>query len=132
MQTFLPYPDYIASMRCLDRIRLGNQIWREGKTLLGGGWPNHPVSKMWKGYEHQLCLYCVAGLYALAERGHHYPTWFAYFNEQMLHVPFTPPPPWLGDERLHSSHRANLLRKDEDYYSQFGWTEEPTEGYYWP
>lgn len=41
-------------------------------------------------------------------------------------------PPWLGDDRVHSSHRANLLRKDFEHYSQFGWSEHPQEGYYWP
>lgn len=42
-------------------------------------------------------------------------------------------PWWLGDERLHSSHRGRLLYKDPDWYSQFGWSEEPIEtGYWWP
>lgn len=41
-------------------------------------------------------------------------------------------PPWLGDERVHSSHRANLLRKKYAHYSQFGWKETPVKGYYWP
>ena len=25
-------------------------------------------------------------------------------------------PPWWGDERVHASHRATLLRKDPDWY----------------
>jgi hypothetical protein len=41
-------------------------------------------------------------------------------------------PPWLGDERLHASHRANLLRKSAGYYRRFGWTESPDMPYYWP
>ena len=40
-------------------------------------------------------------------------------------------PHWLGDEEFHSSHRANLLRKDIQFYSQFGWTENPTDPYMW-
>ena len=40
-------------------------------------------------------------------------------------------PHWLGDVRFHSSHRANLLRKDYEYYSQFGWTENPKSPYVW-
>ena len=40
-------------------------------------------------------------------------------------------PPWIGDERLHSSHRSNLLRKDEKFYSQFNWTEPHDMPYYW-
>lgn len=34
-------------------------------------------------------------------------------------------PPWWGDEELHSSHRANLLRKDPEYYEKFEWTDTP-------
>jgi hypothetical protein len=73
MQTFLPHPDYFESMRCLDKSRLGNQVWREGITLIRGGWPNHPASKMWRGHEYHLGLYLLAGVEALKERGKDYP-----------------------------------------------------------
>merc|ERR1719424_116314 len=32
-------------------------------------------------------------------------------------------PPWLGDARFHSSHRAVLLQKDAAHYGAFGWAE---------
>jgi hypothetical protein len=41
-------------------------------------------------------------------------------------------PWWLGDDRLHSSHRSNLLRKDYGYYSKFGWDEPDNIEYFWP
>jgi len=41
------------------------------------------------------------------------------------------PPNWLGNEKFHSSHRANLLRKDFLYYSQFEWSENPESPYVW-
>jgi hypothetical protein len=40
-------------------------------------------------------------------------------------------PPWWGHRPLHSSHRANLLRKDPAHYGRFGWTEEPSTTYHW-
>ena len=40
-------------------------------------------------------------------------------------------PSWLGKEEFHSSHRANLLRKDFEYYSQFNWQENPDNPYVW-
>ncbi len=40
-------------------------------------------------------------------------------------------PSWWGDSELHATHRANLLRKDADYYSRFGWSEMPRNGYLW-
>jgi hypothetical protein len=32
-------------------------------------------------------------------------------------------PHWLGKDLFHSSHRANLLRKDSGFYSKFNWNE---------
>lgn len=132
MQTFLPYPDYYQALECLDDRRLRNQVFREGKTLINGKWPHHPASKMWRGHYHHLALYCLEGLRVLRARGRAYPEWEQYYRVLRETFPDNGPPPWLGDERLHSSHRANLLRKDPDWHSQFGWTEEPTEGYWWP
>ncbi len=171
MQTFVPLSSFAASADKLDIVRLRNQFYREGLTLIRGGWPNHPASKMWRGYESALALYLLACADELTERGFYYPQHIA---EVMLFLPNgnrnadIELPPWIGDERVHSSHRANLLRKGiEDrtfklyrsegprlkkhwdtevyeriwrkhgqpesyWYGQFGWTETPTEGYYWP
>jgi len=41
-------------------------------------------------------------------------------------------PWWLGVEIFHSKHRATLLAKNFEYYSQFGWSEEPKWEYWWP
>jgi hypothetical protein len=139
MQTFLPHPDYLQSMRCLDKLRLGNQVWREGMTLIRGGWPNHPASKMWKGYQYHLGLYLLSGLEALSERGKEYPHIREnIFIEMSKHIN-RGAPPWLGDERIHASHRRALLYKNRDWYSRFGWTEKPDIpnekgklNYYWP
>jgi hypothetical protein len=42
-------------------------------------------------------------------------------------------PDWFGGV-IHSTHRANLIRKDPEYYSKFGWfeNENPDMPYYWP
>ena len=40
-------------------------------------------------------------------------------------------PPWLGTDMFHSSHRANLLRKDLEYYSNQGWVEDSDNPYAW-
>jgi hypothetical protein len=41
-------------------------------------------------------------------------------------------PPWVGDDRVHASHRSNLLRKDLEYYSKYRWKEPRDMEYYWP
>lgn len=139
MQVFLPYPDFARSVSCLDPSRLGNQIYRECLTLVRGGWPNHPASRMWQGYEYWLCEYALEGLQELTRRGKHYPQHYETFERLQKDFEKSPLPWWLGDDRLHSSHRAALLYKDYRWYSQFGWTEETpipnSKGslpYFWP
>ena len=62
MQTFLPYPDYAASAKVLDRQRLGKQRVENLqiiKALLDPtyGWQNHPAVKMWRGHIISCLLY---------------------------------------------------------------------------
>lgn len=132
MQTFLPLPNYLDSMRCLDKSRLGNQVWREGLTLIRGGWSNHPASKMWRGHEYHLGLYLLAGLLVLKERGKDYSSIREKVYIEMEKHSNTGEPTWFGNDKLHSSHRSNLLRKDPVWYGQFGWTEPSDLPYFWP
>lgn len=135
MQTFLPYADFAKCAQVLDDSRLGNQCYNEGITLFNGKWRDHPASKMWRGHEWYLGQYILACANELKERGKPV-LWVPHYVRQWCYImkwtSDQPVPPWLGDERVHSSHRANLLRKDPDWYGQFEWTEEPAEGYYWP
>ncbi len=134
MQTFLPYPDIAAAVACLDNRRLGKQrvealqvlnalaAEREGRPY---GWLHHPCVRMWRGHDGLLAAYLNAAIDEWERRG---------FRNA---IPRRPPadlalPPWWGDERLHASHRPNLLRKDPRHYGRFGWSEPPNLPYYWP
>jgi len=133
MQTFLPLPTYYESMKCLDKSRLGNQVWREGLTLLRGKWPNHPASRMWRGHEYHLGLYLLAGCDVLHKRtGKCYPEIREKIRVEMAKHKNTGPPPWLGNDEFHASHRSNLLRKDPTWYGQFNWPQPPDLPYIWP
>lgn len=133
MQTFLSLPSYYESMKCLDKSRLGNQVWREGLTLIRGGWPHHPASKMWRGHEFDLGLYLLEGCKVLFERsGKAYVDVVAKIMTEMVKFPRSGPPKWLGDATFHASHRSNLLRKDPKWYGQFGWAEPSDLPYIWP
>ena len=134
MQTFLPYPDYYRSAQCLDPSRLGNQMYREGLTLLRGKWANPPASKMWAGSRAHLCRYLLACCDVLAYRGLPYPQHRAEILRALATYADTEPnlPAWLGCEYFHAAHRSSLLGKDPDHYSQFGWTEPLGIPYYWP
>lgn len=136
MQTFLPVENFSLSMSFLDNVRLGNQIYREGKTLLDGKWPNHPACKMWVGHERTLAYYCLSGVQEMLTRKYWKDEvivrWHSYFQDKIAALPDTGPPSWLGDDKLHSSHRSNLLRKDPEHYGKFGWQEPDNLPYVWP
>ncbi len=130
MQTFLPYSDFRKSAKVLDYRRLGKQrvealqIYK-ALTLPDYGWDNHPIVKMWRGYEDALLEYKNVMIQEWIDRG---------FNNNMnidkkTETPIYPP--WLGNEELHASHRSNLLKKDFEYYSRFNWAEKPGQGYVW-
>lgn len=134
MQTFLPYPSFRRSMACLDPSRLGNQVYREALTLIRGGWPNHPASLMWRGYEQALALYGLAGLDELLRRGKDYHHHRAEFEAYLARADLVsiPMPPWLGCRAFHRSHRSNLVRKDPGWYRRFFPTVPADLPYVWP
>ncbi len=133
MQTFLPYPDFQQTVKCLDWRRLGKQRV-EAKQILSvisptyqhRGWINHPAAKMWRGYSCALTIYMNACIQEWIKRG---------YNNTMQVIPVQYEvvyPPWLGNEHFHASHRSNLLRKDAIWYGQFGWLEHRDLPYVWP
>jgi len=136
VQTFLPYPSFQDSARCLDWRRLGKQRVEAMLILFiirGEGWQSwksHPAVKMWRGYEAELVRYGVVVCDEWIARGYRDTTRPRLLD--MMPTSDRGAPPWLGDPRLHSSHRSNLLRKDLDYYSRFGWAEPPDLPYFWP
>jgi hypothetical protein len=109
VQVFLPDKDFVRSVQSLDPTRLGNQIYREAKTLLAGGWKNHPCAKMWSEYKPALAVYCLCGLAELSRRGKDYTKHCDFFKTYL--TPQIDMPPWLGNEKLHKSHRRALLLK---------------------
>ena len=133
MQTFLPYADLELSVKVLDYRRLGKQrveTFQVLNILLDRtptkGWRNHPVTRMWTGYEEALKLYQNYTINEWVSRG--------YRNTMKLEevdLEDVIMPPWFGVESFHQSHRSNLLRKDYEYYSQF--FNEPSDlEYLWP
>jgi hypothetical protein len=138
MQTFLPYPDFIESVKVLDSKRLGKQrleAYQILRTLKGEtqGWKNHPAVRMWRGYTRALGFYhdcCIQewkdrGFKNTFEKNH-----IAIVGDGHLQIHFLMPD-WIGNEDFHRSHRANLVRKaPEIYVPLFGCL--PPEPYVWP
>ena len=131
MQTFLPYPDFEKTAKCLDYRRLGKQRVEAKQILdcLAGrsmGWKNHPAVKMWAGFENALEWYYNNIVREWIFRG--------YKNNMTLYAlsKDISMPNWFGSENFHAAHRSNLLRKSLEHYSQFGWTESSNLEYVWP
>lgn len=133
MQTFLPYADFTQSVKVLDYRRLGKQrveTFQVLNILLDRtptkGWRNHPVTKMWTGYEEALKLYQNYTILEWIDRGYKNTMKFEDVDHSSLIYPI-----WFGQDAFHRSHRSNLLRKDYDYYSQY--FDEPSDlEYHWP
>jgi hypothetical protein len=88
---------------------------------------------MWKGFEMALGAYGKAVCAEWIRRGYQDTT-----REKIESLLQRCPkqrrlrPCWLGDERLHASHRSSLLRKLPEHYSRFGWKEPDDMPYFWP
>ena len=118
MQVFMPYPCLEQSIRCLDPDRLGNQVYREGLSLLRGGWSNHPASKLWINYKPALAQYCIYGLRELVKRRSKPPSHLSLLHEFKRYTrhPIILPP-FIGYTDFHISHQDNLIFKYPEYYA---------------
>lgn len=140
MQTFIPVPDFAGSASLLDRQRLGKQRV-ETLQIMGAlvdpakGWQNHPATRMWRGHEGALGLYQVATVGEWLSRGYRdtcLAKTFALLDGIELPDSSFELPAWWGDERVHLSHQANLVRKDPGLYGELFPGVEPMDGYHWP
>lgn len=147
MQTFLPLPSFKESAAVLDNKRLGKQRVECKQILLclglpvgehvpkKAGWRNHPAVRMWAGYEVQLAAYSAVMCREWRRRGFRdtlLVQFLAIWHELASGCERICYPPWFGDTDFHASHRSNLLRKDFEHYSQFGWVEPIDLPYLWP
>lgn len=144
MNTFAPYPDLARSAASLDRVRLWKQVieaeqlvnvltgetahWKNPKA-----WTNHPAAVMWRGAVNGLKAYFNAVLVECLSKARGINTGrYRPYDLTGDGVPFPAMPWWWGEDGVHASHRANLLRKDPVWYGAFGWAESPDLPHVWP
>lgn len=147
MQTFLPYPSFSESARCLDNRRLGKQRVECKQLLLALGvpvgehrpqpsaWSRHPAARMWQRFPVALCSYAMAVCREWRGRGFQdilLPQFVATMDRIVWLDANGAYPNWIGWDSFHASHRSNLLRKDRAWYGQFGWLESADLPYVWP
>lgn len=132
MQTFLVTRDPYQSARYLDPKRLFSQVY-EGIHILASlqnmegqlinpkrSVINHPVARMWDGYEPGLWAYCMAHYDVWSETHGHQPNSINYQNLLLLATPKRGGIPPAIITRI-PAYRDLLMSKDPVFYSQWGW-----------
>jgi hypothetical protein len=90
---------------------------------------------MWRGHELALAEYAEIMCAAWRNRGFKdtlREQFRAVCDRLLSSSRWHSSPNWLGYDRLHASHRSNLLRKDARHYGQFEWQEPADLPYWWP
>lgn len=146
MQTFLAYPSYFNSAKCLDNKRLGKQrveVLQILSTLAKGPyqdngkltpWYNHPAVKMWKNYEHSLIDYGMTICEEWIDRGFKDSCYckIINFRNKFKGLYNNEPIIWLTPE-FCLSHQSNLLRKLPSHYRPIFGPDVPDNlPYVWP
>ncbi len=132
VQTFLPHPDFEASVRALDQKRMGKQRVEviqvvRALTVPDYAWRHHPAALMWRGHEEALGRYGLACCEAWVDLGHGdtcagtiaadlATAGVTAIRSQQELAEAGALPPWLGDPDLHRSHQSALVRKDPEFY----------------
>lgn len=140
MNTFLPTQDFAESAAALATKRLGKQRLEALtllRTLLGrsAAFGDHPVAALWRGHEPALARYGLIMATEWRRRGladSALPQIAELAHQLVGYGRAIVDPPWVGDERVHASHRAALLAEDTDHYRALGWVELPSEELFWP
>jgi hypothetical protein len=149
VQTFLPYADFAASAAALDDLRLGKQRVEalqvlRALTRVGYGWKRHPAVRMWAGHAEGVAAYGLAVCQEWATVRGRADTCAGTIGADLAAPGLPPPrtqaelaaahrlPDWLGDERVHRSHRAALVRKDPGFYGPLFPGADPELPYFWP
>ena len=130
-------PDWVLTALQLDNARHNKQITEALQIYTAiidpeYGWQKHPTVNRWRPNKEALLVYGMI-MYAIWRKKLHDglrggkldhksgEKIFELLNKITTKIQY---PEW--PEEVYASHRACLLAKDYDYYSQFGWKEKPT------
>lgn len=141
MQTFLTHESYAQTALNLDNKRLGKQRVEtlqilNALRLPNYGWKHHPAVKMWAGHEFSLCDYGITMCKEWIRRGFN-DTCALKIDAISREIYFShnrriDKPWWVFDERVHRSHRSNLIRKEPEYYRHLFPGVPDNLPYFWP
>jgi hypothetical protein len=126
MQTFIPYPSFSHTAKCLDTRRLGKQIvearqiydilFRPETSKATVAQQHHPIVSIWRHWVFQNQDTLAGYVTALNEE------WYRRFHYWHAAASFIPPKPEFQSiypdlpEAFHFAHRSALVAKDFDHY----------------
>lgn len=91
-------------------------------------WENHPAVRMWRGYELALAKYGLAICDEWIRRGFKDNVCLDFFENNCLENDIDYEieyPGWMTNQQaiydFCYSHRANLMRKDPEFYGKYNW-----------
>lgn len=121
----LPHPHLAASARTFDNGELLRQVdlARAALIELNAGKHYKARTLMWLGYRLGLTDYLNRLIIEAMARGYATSPYVEIPKNMERHIRL---PPWFGDERVHISHQALLLRKNPSFYGRYNWGVLPT------
>ncbi len=128
LQTYLPYPSFVESAKCLDNKTLDKQRIDIQSILnslsTNDKYSSSQICKMWKGYEYALKYYYNCVVLEYEHRGFENKLSPRYYLEVFFVHPTRPQwkfPPCIGAESFHLSQKKILLKNNPKWYSKFNW-----------
>lgn len=151
MQTFLPERSYVKCAQVLDSKRLVKQLL-EGRQIMSAlcgesrGWINHPATRMWNNYEHELYEYLMEIMLEMKTRGYKTENnWSQIHRMFVTHIAERPyiKPSWSRNpvhDFIIVTHRGMLHEKAPELYPQYEFDAQVFRNYvccdkcnyYWP
>lgn len=126
MRTYVPYPNFTASVTTFDLVTLRSQsedviqilriLHEVADVEKPERWAKHPEIIKWRGHEPHLCAYGFelaqtdGGVFDLEDR-------VAWHMDCATSGEYTlEPPDWWGHTDYHVAEQAALLRLDLEHY----------------
>lgn len=122
MNTFVPYPDFTKSVKCLDNKRLSKQNLETFQILnilfgFSEGWKSHPAVKSWRKFEQALIVYGITVNNECVARGFK-DKYDSYYSKYVKIAGFASNtdlviPNWIKNIEVTESHKSRLICKGE-------------------
>lgn len=125
----IPYANFAVTAMVLSdrhlRENIRETIWAHSSARgVLVGWGRHPLVVEWAEHLDALLVLhdcCVRALYQRGRQSRSH----LRLGDEVPTLPGYSVPENIGNFRFHATQRSQLLFLDHEWYSQWGWTDEP-------